>query len=109
MPFKLWQTAALYTCNEQRSLIAKLASLPQYDALTPFIGKYLNTVCGMLGSEEVGLAEGIWALTSGRLEDKALKDVTNSFSAQQAGLFSAAIERGDSRRVGRYFDDGKQT
>jgi hypothetical protein len=108
VPFEVWQPADLYTCNEQGPTISKLTSLPQYDALTPFIGKYLKRVCGMLGSEEVGLAEGIWALTCGRLEDKMLKEVATCFSAQQAGLLSAAIERGDSRKVRRYFDYGQE-
>jgi hypothetical protein len=60
----------------------------------------------MVGEEE-GVAEGIWALCCGRVDDEDLKEIVRLFSENQAQLFRSALDARASSRLSYYFEESR--
>ena len=106
VPFEVWQKTSDFELQDQNPSIKKLVLLKQYRALARILPRYVTNVCGLLTSAEVGVAEAVWALTFGRLEDSELKGVLGELAENQARKFVAMVDAGETVRVRRFFGQG---
>jgi hypothetical protein len=106
VPFDVWTARDQLKLSGQPASLDRLLSLPSYLTIEATILKYLSNVSCIVGEEE-GVAEGIWALCCGRVDDEDLNEIVSLFSENQARLFRSALDARVSSRLSYYFEEGR--